>query len=153
MKFYTMFSFVFPRLSLLSTIYFPARQQKRTLLHYLKGLEKRKKERNKYVLHWMCIWQAFFIETSSARHLAGIQKGRAKPSMQKRSPSRWQVWRFWHATFLRTSDQWNIHSLLHHRFISCHCIILNAADGDLKFLSLLKFPFSRASPWKKLQWC
>jgi len=36
----------------------------------------------------MCIWQAFFIETSSARHLAGIQKGRAKPSMQKRSPSR-----------------------------------------------------------------
>lgn len=67
MKFYTMFSFVFPRLSLLSTIYFPARQQKRTLLHYLKGLEKRKKERNKYVLHWMCIWQAFFIETSSAR--------------------------------------------------------------------------------------
>lgn len=57
MKFYTMFSFVFPRLSLLSTIYFPARQQKRTLLHYLKGLEKRKKETN-----------MFFIECAYGRH-------------------------------------------------------------------------------------
>lgn len=39
------------------TIYFPARQQKRTLLHYLKGLEKRKKETN-----------MFFIECAYGRH-------------------------------------------------------------------------------------
>lgn len=148
----TMFSFVFPRLSPSLYHLFSRKAAKENPFALSKRIGK-KKERNKYVLHWMCIWQAFFIGTSSARHLAGIQKGRAKPSMQKRSPSRWQVWRFWHATFLRTSDQWNIHSLLHHRFISCHCITLNAADGDLKFLSLLKFPFSRASPWKKLQWC